>query len=204
MSSRYSSTRPAAASVRTSSPLPSTVRSVSRLSSATAAATSPRSSTEFCQGSGSVSVVEATYLVAASSAAVNGLPSVCFGQNPEKSSYVRRPSSSAPPAEPMSCPRKRPRTSSLYGWNQPPWSNPPRWSSSGRPGACITPSRLRFSITRMRPTLASIVRTGPSSTVRTMGPARSVAVPRRDWVGGMSVHDFSMLFPDGSGRSLSD
>ena len=26
----------------------------------------------------------------------------------------------------------------------------------------------------------------------------------RDWVGGMSVHDFSVLFPDGSGRPLSD
>ena len=38
---------------------------------------------------------------------------------------------------------------------QPPWAKPPRSSSSGRPGACITPSSVRCSI-------AVILRTGRS------------------------------------------
>src|ERR1700681_1062324 len=34
--------------------------------------------------------------------------------------------------------------SSAYGRAQPPWVKPPRTSSSARPGACITPSRVRL------------------------------------------------------------
>src|SRR6266487_3775941 len=41
-----------------------------------------------------------------------------------------------------------PRTSSKYGRCQPPCWNPPSVSSSGAPGACITPSRDKNSITR--------------------------------------------------------
>src|SRR5712692_9424003 len=35
-------------------------------------------------------------------------------------------------------------TESAYGVAQPPCSKPPRRSSSGRPGACMTPSSVRF------------------------------------------------------------
>src|SRR6187551_1252215 len=35
-----------------------------------------------------------------------------------------------------------PVSSSAYGTLQPPCLNPPRRSSSGRPGACMTPSRV--------------------------------------------------------------
>src|SRR6266852_994580 len=35
-------------------------------------------------------------------------------------------------------------TESAYGIAQPPCSKPPRRSSSGRPGACITPSSVRL------------------------------------------------------------
>src|SRR5215218_141455 len=41
-----------------------------------------------------------------------------------------------------------PRTSSKYGRCHPPCRNPPSVSSSGDPGACITPSRDKNSITR--------------------------------------------------------
>src|ERR1051326_697335 len=33
----------------------------------------------------------------------------------------------------------------------PPWVNPPRVSSSGRPGPCITPSRVTWFMTTIRP-----------------------------------------------------
>ena len=41
---------------------------------------------------------------------------------------------------------------SKYGRAQPPCSKPPRVSSSGRPGACITPSsvKLRFATTLLK------------------------------------------------------
>src|SRR3954468_20086799 len=38
-----------------------------------------------------------------------------------------------------------PASASRRGTAQPPCSNPPRKSSSGRPGACMTPSRETFS-----------------------------------------------------------
>src|SRR5438094_2369448 len=38
-------------------------------------------------------------------------------------------------------------TGSLPGIAQPPRSKPPRTSSSGRPGACITPSSVRWLVT---------------------------------------------------------
>src|SRR5690349_11736233 len=38
-------------------------------------------------------------------------------------------------------------TSSSYGIAQPPCSNSPRTSSSGRPGACVTPSSVTLLVT---------------------------------------------------------
>src|SRR5437899_2654455 len=38
-------------------------------------------------------------------------------------------------------------TASLFGTAQPPRSKPPRTSSSGRPGACITPSSVTWLVT---------------------------------------------------------
>ena len=69
---------------------------------------------------------------------------VRFGHTLKKSMKVRRPNSIAPAfAMPwaMACPM----TASGYGPAQPPCSKPPRKSSSGRPGACITPSSDTFS-----------------------------------------------------------
>src|SRR5579884_407579 len=40
---------------------------------------------------------------------------------------------------------------SLYGTAQPPWANPSRVSSSGRPGPCITPSSVTQFITTTLP-----------------------------------------------------
>src|ERR1044072_6140116 len=39
---------------------------------------------------------------------------------------------------------------SLRAWAQPPWRNPSRVSSSGRPGLCRTPSRLTWLTTTTR------------------------------------------------------
>src|SRR5206468_12724997 len=39
------------------------------------------------------------------------------------------------------------RRSSQYFTDQPPWANPPLGSSSGPPGACITPSSVRNVVT---------------------------------------------------------
>src|SRR6516165_7247968 len=47
----------------------------------------------------------------------------------------------------MRCPRARAITSSVRPAAQPPWLKPPRVSSSGRPGDCITPSRVMWLIT---------------------------------------------------------
>src|SRR6266508_1577331 len=47
----------------------------------------------------------------------------------------------------MSLPISSSITGSLYGAAQPPYSKPPRRSSSGSPGACITPSSVTFSTT---------------------------------------------------------
>src|SRR3954453_20822240 len=54
-------------------------------------------------------------------------------------SYVRRPSSKSNGA-PNSPPIASSITSSPYGASHPPCANPPDRSSSGPPGACITPS----------------------------------------------------------------
>src|SRR3954447_14969916 len=46
-----------------------------------------------------------------------------------------------------------PIAGSSCAWAQPPWRNPPRVSSSGRPGPCRTPSRLTWLTTRTRMTV---------------------------------------------------
>src|SRR5918996_349024 len=52
-----------------------------------------------------------------------------------------------PPVVAIPSPACLPIISSVYGTAQPPWANPPRVSSSGRPGACMTPSSVTLSNT---------------------------------------------------------
>ena len=87
MSSTYSSTRLRRISDWISSPLPMIKRSLSSccLSLATASAASPLSRVELLHGSGSSSVVDATYFWVVLSTAVKGL-SVWLGQKEKKSS----------------------------------------------------------------------------------------------------------------------
>src|SRR5918995_7263534 len=86
--STYSSIRSRRISEWTSTPLPKITRvlSCSFLSLATASAASPLSSVEFCQGSGSARVVEATNFSTLLSASVKGLGLGWLGQTFAKSS----------------------------------------------------------------------------------------------------------------------
>src|SRR6266702_4416254 len=77
------------------------------------------------------------------------------------------------------------RRLSQYFTDQPPWANPPLGSSSGPPGACITPSSVRNVVTlSLRvacppPNTALIrsVRIGLTATTRTVTGARRLAYP---------------------------
>src|SRR5580658_1177984 len=88
-------------------------------------------------------VFEATYLVAVLTA---GQMSLCCGQNRAQMSKVFRPSNKSNgmficffTAVEL--------TASECGIIQPPYAKPPLVSSSGPPGACITPSRETNSST---------------------------------------------------------
>ena len=80
--STYSSMRPAAASDRTSSPLPRIVRSGPSvcLRAATVSAASPASSVECCQSNSRSGCRDATNFSTRFMYSVNGLPSVWCGQ----------------------------------------------------------------------------------------------------------------------------
>src|SRR6185312_10898698 len=127
-----------------SAPLPWTCSSSpgSSLSLATSATTSPPSSKELCQ-SADVSVLDATYIGSALSLpAIGSAGSVTRGQWPAKIWYVLRPSRNA-----LACSNQpltaTPKSWSPYGNDQPPYGKSPSRSSSGPPGACRTPSRVR-------------------------------------------------------------
>src|SRR4029077_13520686 len=143
-SSRYSSIRSCSMSVWASSLLPCTCSSSPgrSLSLPTSAGTSPPSSTELSQST-DCRVAEATYLGSAFSLLATGsLGSVTFGQWLAKIWYVRRPSRNA-----LAC-SNHPDTATPKSWSpngndQPPYSKLPSRSSSGPPGACMTPSRVR-------------------------------------------------------------
>src|SRR3954463_2965665 len=66
---------------------------------------------------------------------------VCLGQYGAHISYVFRPRSRSNGTLNSSL-TILPKDSSEYGTVQPPYLKPPEVSSSGPPGACITPSRL--------------------------------------------------------------
>ena len=150
-------------------PLPMMVRSPpgSVFNAATASGTSPRSSTEFGHGNGSVSVVEATYFVALLSAGVNGLSGTVF-QYDRSCSYVRRPNNKPAPPRAMRSPSTRLMTSSLPGTAHPPQVKPSRASSSARPGDCITPSSVTWFKTTMR-TKAQATPSKPRGPGRPLG-----------------------------------
>src|ERR1700694_3413433 len=139
-----------------SSPLPMIKRSLPgcSLRPATASPASPSRRIELLQGSGSARVMDATCFTASLRTAVKGL-SVCLGQKEKKSSYVRRPNSRsgcwAIPSAATS-----PITASIRENAQPPCWNPPRTSSSGRPGACITPSSVTLLDTTTLPIACSL------------------------------------------------
>src|SRR6058998_1092478 len=75
-------------------------------------------------------------------AATGSFGSVTRGQCAAKISYVRRPSSRESDCSVCST-ISLPIISSQYLTDQPPCSKPPSRSSSGPPGACITPSIVR-------------------------------------------------------------
>src|SRR5581483_9389327 len=81
-------------------------------------------------------VFEATYLVAA---LTPGHASACWGQYAAQISKVLRPNNRSN-GRFICLLRSVPRISSEYGAVHPPYAKPPLVSSSGPPGACITPS----------------------------------------------------------------
>src|SRR5512135_798363 len=82
-------------------------------------------------------VFEATYLVAV---LTPGHASACCGQYDAQMSKVFRPNNRSN-GKFIRLLRTVPRISSEYGPAQPPYAKPPLVSSSGPPGACMTPSR---------------------------------------------------------------
>src|SRR5512141_2220870 len=88
-------------------------------------------------------VFEATYLVAE---LTPGHASACCGQYGAHISKVLRPNNRS---NGMFICRLRtvPRVASEYGAIHPPYAKPPLVSSSGPPGACMTPSRVMCSST---------------------------------------------------------
>src|SRR6478609_7784977 len=144
MISRYSSISPASCRVWARPQLPCTWSSPPGLafSCSTAATTSPAMTDVLCH-SGSRRVRETTCLGRVFSfAATVSSGSVTVDQNAYIMSYVVRPkSTSSVSANQVST--TAPKSSSTNGTTQPPCSNPPVRSSSGPPGPCMTPSRLR-------------------------------------------------------------
>src|SRR5215207_6986638 len=96
---------------------------------------SPFKNTDGCH-SLEVLVFEATYLVAV---LTPGHSSACFGQNGSQISKVLRPTNKSNGLF-ICFLRAVPPTSSEYGPAHPPYTKPSLVSSSGLPGACMTPS----------------------------------------------------------------
>src|SRR5665648_1104607 len=103
---------------------------------ATLSATSPFKNTDGCHWP-DVFVFEATYLVAV---LAPGHTSQCCGQYGAQISKVLRPNNRSNGMF-ICLLRAVPRTASECGAIQPPYAKPPLVSSSGPPGACMTPSR---------------------------------------------------------------
>src|SRR5512135_2345367 len=82
-------------------------------------------------------VFEATYLIAA---LTPGHASACCGQYGAQISKVLRPNNMSN-GRFICLLRAVPRIGSEYGAIHPPYAKPPLVSSSGPPGACMTPSR---------------------------------------------------------------
>src|SRR5512136_1577603 len=82
-------------------------------------------------------IFEATYLVAV---LTPGHASACCGQYRAQISKVLRPNNRSNGMF-ICFLRAVPRISSEYGPAHPPYAKPPLVSSSGPPGACMTPSR---------------------------------------------------------------
>src|SRR5579859_389368 len=103
---------------------------------------SPPKNTDGCQAC-AVMVFEATYLVAG---LTPGHWSACCGQYAAQISKVLRPNNRSN-GRFICLFISVPVTSSEYGPGQPPYAKPPLVSSSGPPGACMTPSRETNSST---------------------------------------------------------
>src|SRR5512141_595921 len=117
-------------------PLPQTFKSGPGccLIFATLSAISPFKNTDGCHWL-EVLVFEATYLVAV---LTPGHSSACCGQNGSQMSNVLRPNSRSN-GRFICLLRAFPRIGSEYGLIHPPYAKPPLGSSSGPPGACMTP-----------------------------------------------------------------
>src|ERR671912_1599283 len=140
---RISSTRPAASNECTSSVLPCVTSAgpSSCFSFATSLAPS-RNSTEPFQVRSAPLRVATYFLMRLNAVAMSSYdPPSAKGQYAAKMSYVRRPSRRSN-GWPNNLPISSPNTgsTSAYGATQPPNLKPPVGSSSGPPGACITPS----------------------------------------------------------------
>src|SRR5882724_2361689 len=142
--SQNTSTKSCFISVCRRSPLPQTCRSgpCSCLSLATFSAISPFKNTDGCH-SWEVMVFEATYLVAVLTL---GQMSPCCGQNAAQISKVLRPSNRSTGISNIFF-TAAPIASSSKGADHPPYAKLPLVSSSGPPGACMTPSREMCSST---------------------------------------------------------
>src|SRR5512137_491863 len=119
-------------------PLPQTCKSgpCCCLILATLSAISPFKNTDGCH-SPDVMVFEATYLVAV---LTPGHASAWCGQYGAQISKVLRPNNRSN-GRFICLLRAVPRIGSEYGAIHPPYAKPPLVSSSGPPGACMTPSR---------------------------------------------------------------
>src|SRR5512141_419310 len=105
-------------------------------------------------------VFEATYLVAV---LTPGHASACCGQYGAQISKVLRPNNRSNGMF-ICLLRAVPRIASEYGAIHPPYAKPPLVSSSGPPGACMTPSREICSSTitfRMMKLLSHLIRRLP-------------------------------------------
>src|SRR6266568_3311425 len=113
-------------------------------------------------------VFEATYLVAVLTA---GHMSLCCGQNRAQMSKVLRPINKSNGMF-ICFLMAVERTGSECGLVHPPYAKPPLVSSSGPPGACMTPSRdtnsstLTFLMTEFLRVLSDFVSFEPAAQLR--------------------------------------
>src|SRR3954467_11440376 len=155
----------------------------------TASTVSPSSSEEFCHST-DVRVRDATYLCMLFIRSVNGFSGSAVGQYDAKMSYVLRPSSIASECSYQPA-MAVPTSSSATGFCQPPCSKPLSASSSGPPGACMTPSSVR----NVQTVISRMVRSLRRGVDRTTVENSSAELTRRCGA-GPGLGSFVWIRPD--------